>query len=235
MATLTCSNCGGAKPVECFSFEKARGNRPAGFRKACRSCRNEQRYARRKQDIEGAREKSRVYYANNREKAAVTSKASRQKHKVARAAGSRKYERENREKVREMKRSWQRRNAERCYLATKKSDAKYPEKRAAARAAWLSVSVEKTRQYARTRRALKKSIPGSHSEFDVADIRAWQRDKCACCRVPLRGRGEVDHIIALSNGGSNDRRNLQLLCVTCNRSKATRVPEEFMRMRGYLL
>jgi 5-methylcytosine-specific restriction endonuclease McrA len=44
--------------------------------------------------------------------------------------------------------------------------------------------------------------------------------KCRLCDAT--DRLEVDHIVALANGGTNDRSNLQPLCITCNRKKGTR-------------
>ena len=38
---------------------------------------------------------------------------------------------------------------------------------------------------------------------------------------------DIDHKTPLSWGGSNDRRNLQLLCRTCNLRKGTRTDREF--------
>jgi len=59
-----------------------------------------------------------------------------------------------------------------------------------------------------------------------------QRYKCAASvegyKCPLRGAPfdeagyEVDHIIALKDGGSNDPSNLQALCLMCHRVKTMR-------------
>lgn len=53
------------------------------------------------------------------------------------------------------------------------------------------------------------------------DVRraVWRRDGGRCVEC---GRGELlefDHVIPLALGGSNNERNLQLLCAECNRSK----------------
>lgn len=62
--------------------------------------------------------------------------------------------------------------------------------------------------------------------------RIWSRDGgrcCSCGRTGLRATknkydsgddiGEVDHIIAVADGGTDDELNLQLLCRKCNRTK----------------
>jgi hypothetical protein len=47
----------------------------------------------------------------------------------------------------------------------------------------------------------------------------WRRDQGKCVRCGCRERLEYDHIIPVSEGGSNTARNLELLCERCNRQK----------------
>lgn len=49
--------------------------------------------------------------------------------------------------------------------------------------------------------------------------RVWDKcgGKCAVCTSTKRL--ELDHILALANGGANDEGNLQFLCGSCNKSK----------------
>ena len=52
--------------------------------------------------------------------------------------------------------------------------------------------------------------------------------KCDWCTVSLvQQEFEIDHIIALSSGGSNSSENLALACPDCNRSKASKHPARF--------
>ncbi|QIX19544.1 HNH endonuclease [Burkholderia multivorans] len=55
------------------------------------------------------------------------------------------------------------------------------------------------------------------------------RDKYVCqkCGIAVRV-GEVDHIIPLEQGGTNDDGNLHLLCIDCHRKKTA-------ADRGYVL
>ena len=48
---------------------------------------------------------------------------------------------------------------------------------------------------------------------------ALQRWRCAQCRQLLPECSQVDHILPLAWGGSNDPRNLQILCVVCHCNK----------------
>lgn len=89
--------------------------------------------------------------------------------------------------------------------------------------------------FSRNRKARKKNAVGKHTAKDIKEIYRIQKGKCAYCRVDLGTKYHVDHIVALKNGGTNDRRNLQLLCRPCNLSKSARDPIEFMQERGMLL
>lgn len=45
----------------------------------------------------------------------------------------------------------------------------------------------------------------------------------------------VDHIKALRRGGTNDRRNLQMLCQPCNNRKHAKDPIDYAQSLGLLL
>jgi 5-methylcytosine-specific restriction endonuclease McrA len=115
-------------------------------------------------------------------------------------------------------------------------EAKNPDKLKANRSRWKRANPDKINAQTRNRRAAKRSAPGSHSASDVMEITRAQKNRCAYCAVSLaRVRPHVDHIIAIARGGSNDRRNIQILCETCNTSKGARDPIDFARAGGMLL
>lgn len=94
---------------------------------------------------------------------------------------------------------------------------------------------EQYRAYKRNYKARKKLAVGSHAADDIAAIFKAQRGKCGYCRIKLGKRYHVDHIIALFNGGSNNRTNLQILCGPCNNSKSAKDPIDFARSKGRLI
>jgi hypothetical protein len=54
---------------------------------------------------------------------------------------------------------------------------------------------------------------------DEVKVFVWNRDAGRCVRCGSKQRLEFDHVIPVALGGANTARNLQLLCVSCNRSK----------------
>ena len=60
------------------------------------------------------------------------------------------------------------------------------------------------------------------------DLYRRQGGRCMYCGTRQRmDLMDVDHKIPLSRGGSNGRRNLQLLCRTCNARKGNKSDREF--------
>lgn len=112
---------------------------------------------------------------------------------------------------------------------------KNPERAKARKAEWSALNPEKRSQQERNRRARKMAAEGFHTIEDVRRIRAAQRDRCACCRLPLRKKGHLDHIVPLSRGGTNWPQNLQWLCASCNLAKGAKDPTLFMQERGFLV
>lgn len=104
---------------------------------------------------------------------------------------------------------------------------------------WAKANPEKrsviTRRCAHKRRALILGGGGSFSRAEIEDLFKKQRGKCAACSTSIKGRYHMDHIIALTNGGSNWISNIQLLCRSCNCSKHAMHPIDFMQSRGFLL
>lgn len=51
----------------------------------------------------------------------------------------------------------------------------------------------------------------------------WIRDQGKCTQCGSNENLEFDHIIPFSKGGANTKRNIQLLCEPCNRTKSDRI------------
>lgn len=87
----------------------------------------------------------------------------------------------------------------------------------------------------RRRRARKRAAPGHHTGEQISNLYRLQGGKCVYCSSSLRNGFHADHIMPLIRGGSNDIRNIQLTCPSCNCKKSTRDPLEFAQMNGFLV
>lgn len=163
---------------------------------------------------------SRRWYAANKEKSAASCQAWKAANKEAWSAYCHSWAESNAEWRREYKRAYR---------------AKTKEHRKQKKAEWDRANLLKKREHEAKRQAAKRGSTEHYSAEDVLLIMRWQREKCAACQRPIKNAFQIDHIIPLSRGGSNGKRNIQLLCGDCNRSKKDKDPIEFMQRRGKLL
>ena len=147
-----------------------------------------------------------------------------------------KYRERYREKIAEKNRARYAANIEAERQRSADYHARNPEKALERGRRWKEQKPEAARARDQRRKALVRGAEGSHTGEDLKSIYAMQRGKCAVCRVDFEGtKYHVDHIWPIARGGSNDKTNLQLLCQPCNQQKGAKIPEEFMRQKGYLL
>jgi 5-methylcytosine-specific restriction endonuclease McrA len=81
----------------------------------------------------------------------------------------------------------------------------------------------------------QREATGKLSRDIVGKLLTLQRGRCACCAKPLDSDYEIDHIIALSKGGTNTDSNVQLLRAECNAAKGSLHPIIYMQRKGWLL
>jgi len=83
-------------------------------------------------------------------------------------------------------------------------------------------------EYGFPRQEHERRAPNGRRAFSRKKLLAvYQKSNGLCVACKQSENLEVDHIVPLSRGGSNDLENLQLLCATCNRSKGTKTMEEW--------
>ena len=133
------------------------------------------------------------------------------------------------------RKAWKLANRE---LARRHRRAGYIRLKAAERAwsvAWKAKNKEKVRAYWRNRKARERNAGGEHTAAEILDIYRLQKGRCAYCRVALKEKYHVDHVLPIARGGTNDRGNLQLTCVDCNLRKSDIDPLTFANRRGLLV
>lgn len=141
--------------------------------------------------------------------------------KACRAAYSRQWYIDNKEKIRIDKLEYRSENKE-----------SIAERQRVSRSRNKSVIINRNRN----RRAKSKMAEGSHSASDITSMLERQKHKCANCRCCLKESGyHVDHIQPLSRGGSNWPSNLQCLCPTCNLKKHAKDPLDWAQENGRLI
>jgi 5-methylcytosine-specific restriction endonuclease McrA len=57
------------------------------------------------------------------------------------------------------------------------------------------------------------------SKRDIAQLFLEQEGRCKKCRVKLKDKFEIDHIVPLWNGGADTLDNKRVLCVSCHKFK----------------
>lgn len=100
--------------------------------------------------------------------------------------------------------------------------------------AWNAANPETQRICVRNRRARLKWAGGHHTKHDIAELLIKQKSLCVYCQTDIFARYEVDHIMPVSKGGSNNPENLQLTCRSCNASKRDKDPGQFALERALI-
>jgi len=141
----------------------------------------------------------------------------------------------NPESIRASRAKWRAANVEK----RRRQDWEYRQKNKAAQttyaATWRAANPDASRAIVRNRRARIKACEGTHTAADIQELIASQGGKCAFCRTSIIKRRHVDHIMPLALGGPNNKRNLQILCRTCNQRKGAFHPLVFAQREGRLL
>lgn len=92
---------------------------------------------------------------------------------------------------------------------------------------WAKKNPEKVREIGRRRKARELGAPGSHTAKQIQFLRNISGGYCpGYNREPHyvgKDKLTVDHIIPLSQGGSENIENIQMLCQSCNSVKGIRV------------
>lgn len=70
---------------------------------------------------------------------------------------------------------------------------------------------------------MNRNISGRVKEF------VFRRDQGKCVYCGLSENLEFDHVIPITKGGSNTERNIQLVCLKCNRLKFDYIDDDFLR------
>lgn len=107
-----------------------------------------------------------------------------------------------------------------------------PEIYRAKRRAYLAANPDKAREWARSRGRRKN---GRLPRGSVKALLVMQKYKCAICNVAVKLKFHVDHIVPLALGGEHSKKNIQILCPSCNVRKSAKDPISYMQELGLLI
>lgn len=158
---------------------------------------------------EVCKKRCRDWHTKNKRHHAALNKAWRDKNKDYSRQQTKKYREDNRDKIRENTRVY--RNTE---------DGKI-----------------KHRVAEHNRNARMRESGGKHTAADIKLIKKKQHDKCVGpnCKKSIKDIYHIDHRIAVSKGGTNNKDNIDLLCPSCNMRKKAKHPIDFAQENGCLL
>ena len=194
-----------------------------GHKSRCKDCWNaqsrRQRAAKLNQYRAREREYVEVHKAHYRELKRAHQKANPNKYQDA----LEKYRETHREDINAKARERRQDNLEHYREIGRKSREKHADERNAYQREYGKAHRDKLTLYTNNRRARKLEAEGSHSDEQWQKLKASYDFKCLCC-----GRAEPeiiltrDHVIPLTEGGSDSIDDIQPLCTHCNSKKNSR-------------
>lgn len=207
----TCTKCSVVKPLTEFNKHKD------GLTTRCKSCVCEIARVWRDANPERRKEWTKQNYWMNRAKSLEASRVYRATHPDRVKQLSKTYAERNKDVLAAKSRAWYAANRE--YAKQKAKE-------------WRALHPEQVRATLSNLKARRKKADGRHTAQDIKDLFTKQNGRCLGCSADLSLGYNVDHIMPLSKGGTDWPENLQLLCVSCNRRKGRKLPDQWLAMLG---
>ena len=139
-----------------------------------------------------------------------------------RVEARRKYQEEHKEQISEYKKGWAAENEDSVSDSRRKHYKSNRDEVITRSKEWAENNPEKVRQaktnYLRKRRAARHASRGNFTVQEFKELCEIYGNKCLACgdtRAPL----DADHVVPLTEGGSDNIGNIQPLCGSCNREK----------------
>lgn len=222
VAGKICANpeCGW-KPVSEFASAKLLGLPIGdGYKSRCRVCFREQARVQRTARIDHYRERERQYVESKKEHYQELKRAHQKAHPERYAEIDRKWKETHREEINEKAKERRQKDLEHYREIGRKSYERHAEERRKYSLEYYKLHPEKSVAANNRRRALKYASKTTHTEEEWQDLKTFYNFNCLCC-----GKQEPeikltrDHVLPLTQGGSDSIDNVQPLCARCNSKK----------------
>jgi hypothetical protein len=161
------------------------------------------------------RARAKAYYQANREKRKAYQRAYYWNDPIKAREAALKYQKYHLAARMEKIRAWQKAN---------------PEKRAAHQRKYWDTHPGQRTVYKHVRRV---RITGSRTHFTAADVREKLRVQCGHCIFCKKKltKYQVDHLVPVCRGGSNEACNIAIVCKPCNLHKMRQTSAEFVQSK----
>jgi 5-methylcytosine-specific restriction endonuclease McrA len=222
VAGKICANpeCGW-KPLANFHRRLSHG-KPVGdgYKSRCKDCFNTQKRYERAAKPQKYRETVRKHVEAKKEHIRDLKRAHRKANLERYKDALRKYRQNHREEINARASDRRQQSLEHYREIGRKSRHKHAEQRNAYQREYGKANRDKLTLFTNNRRARKHEAIGSHTDEDWQKLKAFHNFRCLCCgKQEPEIRLTRDHVIPLSQGGSDSIDNIQPLCARCNSKK----------------
>lgn len=191
-----------------------------GYKSRCRDCLNAQARDERNANIEQYRARAQEYVEANKDHYRELKRAHQKANPEKYDEALRKYRETHRDEINAKAKERRQDDLEHYREIGRKSREKHAEERNAYQREYGKANRDKLTLYTNTRRARKLEAEGSHSDEEWQELKAFYNFKCLCCgQQEPNVKLTRDHVIPLTQGGSDSIDNVQPLCARCNSKK----------------
>lgn len=193
-----------------------------GYKSRCKDCFNAQKREEREAKPEEYKETARKYVEANKDHIRELKRKHQAENPEKYDEAERRYREAHREEVNMKARERRQLDLEHHREIGRKSYESHAEERRKYSLEYYKLHPEKSVAATNRRRALKLAAEGSHTEEEWQQLKASYNYKCLCC-----GKQEPeikltrDHVIPLTQDGSDSIDNIQPLCARCNSKKTS--------------
>lgn len=160
-------------------------------------------------------------------------KAWKQANPAQKERTARQWRQQNPENVKAYRRRWYAKNKAKIKATNDDRRRRLPDYLRDQIKAWRKQNPRRADIHRRTskvnRRARELQNGGKATSNEIAALFRGQNGCCKACGAAAKL--QIDHVIAVANGGRSDISNLQLLCFPCNRSKGKKDMAMWMKER----